>query len=922
MTMPADTSALLMLVVHATWQATILLILVAIIAKIFGRFMAAKWHAVLWSVPVLRFVFLIVPATSLSLFHWLPTPIGGEEFGNGELMQKNVVVAKAESASRLPAQTLQPGPATAVDSLENVEQHETKTVNDVENGTANGVNNLGVSALNRDVASSDHKQSSPDFLPLTILVLVIWAFGFGLMICRWLVRHSLLTQLIKGSDKLQDPIWLAMISRCRSKFNILRSITCYVSDEISAPATSGFLRPIILLPSDSINQLEPSEAEMIIAHELSHVKRCDAILTLFTELAKAIHWFNPFVYVADKKVRQSIELATDEATIERIGSDRLESYIELVLKFATRHSNRQHLGILSMAGSKSKLKQRLSTLVDRPANSWMRNSRLSAVLSCTIAIILTATGLTTGAQSTSTDELTGDAQDQIENQTSTSPSSKTANDQSPATDEDVHTASGTVVDDNGKPVAGALVLHQYFRDGENKDVQAVTDESGQFTIKFPPDMPNFHTYYLWAYKEGYPVRTVSAGAKIAGIKLKPRSGLEIRLPPKQSFDYRIFNSDGSPFAEQDVFVRYVYVPNGTYAANEPTGLSEFTPDLLMEKTKMKTDHKGRLTVRSFTKALTSRFMVYTPKTGKQHISIAPNQNPEATLRPVGSLRGEILAENVSKYGGMKIYVYTENSDRGPRIDGYSVAELDAEGKFDFPALATGALRLNIEWKPGFDVYPLIIPPQPQIEEGKTLVLESQSEPARMIDLVGRVIYSDSRYPAASIPVKVRDVRGESSPTVITDMAGNFAATACEGDVSISIRSLGKGGEVYQKYSHPKGLVLQISADEKSPYKIQDIIIPQKPTVKGKLLNEKGEPAAAVEIVLTLNSHGLIYGRATTTTDGTFEMPVRSKKLRLDQTRGPFFALFNTSKDYGKVGGHQKLKVIRSDEQDLLLQITK
>ena len=61
-------------------------------------------------------------------------------------------------------------------------------------------------------------------------------------------------------------------------------------------------------------------------HELSHYKRKDPIFNYILLLITIIHWFNPFVWLFFKKIRQDIELATDEMVLDKLKNEEKKEY--------------------------------------------------------------------------------------------------------------------------------------------------------------------------------------------------------------------------------------------------------------------------------------------------------------------------------------------------------------------------------------------------------------------------------------------------------------------------------------------------------------------------------------------------------------------------------------------------------------------
>ena len=87
----------------------------------------------------------------------------------------------------------------------------------------------------------------------------------------------------------------------------------YTSNTVRSPMLCGFFRPVIVVPR---MELTENEAAGVLAHELTHYRRGDLWVQLFSLLVCTIHWFNPAVHLADRWMREEMELSCDEAVLD------------------------------------------------------------------------------------------------------------------------------------------------------------------------------------------------------------------------------------------------------------------------------------------------------------------------------------------------------------------------------------------------------------------------------------------------------------------------------------------------------------------------------------------------------------------------------------------------------------------------------
>jgi beta-lactamase regulating signal transducer with metallopeptidase domain len=78
------------------------------------------------------------------------------------------------------------------------------------------------------------------------------------------------------------------------------------------PATTGWLRPLVLLPSTALAALRTDQVKAVVVHELAHVRRYDYPVNLLQSVVEGLLFFHPAVWWVSTKVRQERESCCDE----------------------------------------------------------------------------------------------------------------------------------------------------------------------------------------------------------------------------------------------------------------------------------------------------------------------------------------------------------------------------------------------------------------------------------------------------------------------------------------------------------------------------------------------------------------------------------------------------------------------------------
>jgi beta-lactamase regulating signal transducer with metallopeptidase domain len=191
--------------------------------------------------------------------------------------------------------------------------------------------------------------------------LTIWLFGCSCVLARELLSAFGLARWRRHAHPLSSSRWSGTLSRISTEIPHLR---VFESTHIASPCTWGFLRPVLLLPSAGDAWPEAARHSAVL-HELAHVRRLDALSTLISRLACALHWYNPLVWLAAQRVRTLQERACDDAVL-RAGA-MPSDYAQFLLDVAAHMSGMTRPRRWVMGMAHSSLRSRIVAILDPKA---------------------------------------------------------------------------------------------------------------------------------------------------------------------------------------------------------------------------------------------------------------------------------------------------------------------------------------------------------------------------------------------------------------------------------------------------------------------------------------------------------------------------------------------------------------------------
>ncbi len=109
------------------------------------------------------------------------------------------------------------------------------------------------------------------------------------------------------------------------------SVAWYASDAVPGPVTYGWRRPVILLPSKTLD-LPADLREAIQCHELIHVHRGDWLWVVGETVVRSLLWFHPAIWFVMNRIQLAREQVVDQQAVGLLHNR--DSYLDALVAVA------------------------------------------------------------------------------------------------------------------------------------------------------------------------------------------------------------------------------------------------------------------------------------------------------------------------------------------------------------------------------------------------------------------------------------------------------------------------------------------------------------------------------------------------------------------------------------------------------------
>jgi len=245
----------------------------------------------------------------------------------------------------------------------------------VGNGKATDLVNNKVFAPSTNTEKATSKYADTSIINPVSIAYFIWCAGMLFMSYVTIEVYRKLRRLRICSSVVEDQASLGMLSQLQNRLNIRQKVMLKVSSEIYSPISMGIISPVIIIPDNSIDGCSIDQLEMILTHELAHIKRRDYLVCLIQNIGRVIFFFHPLFYLLNRSLAKEREHICDDWVIDTTG--HRNGYAECILGLLEKAVYKPAYipAIMAMAERKRDIPGRIDMIVNRGRKLSTRLSR-------------------------------------------------------------------------------------------------------------------------------------------------------------------------------------------------------------------------------------------------------------------------------------------------------------------------------------------------------------------------------------------------------------------------------------------------------------------------------------------------------------------------------------------------------------------
>jgi beta-lactamase regulating signal transducer with metallopeptidase domain len=218
-------------------------------------------------------------------------------------------------------------------------------------------------------------------------IVIAWFLGVEFFTMRLIGGFWMVMKIRRSPKMALSEEWMDFVEMIREQMPFKQAVRIAESAVATVPMVVGWLKPLILLPIGTINNMSASQVEAIIAHELAHIAGKDYLFNALQTIAEVFFYYHPAIWWISAVIRAERENRCDDAAVKLCGNKMI--YVKALVSMQELQKQlpktNKTLGLaLSFAGNR---KYPLLERVKRVLNQSQNKSNIMEKMTATGLIL-------------------------------------------------------------------------------------------------------------------------------------------------------------------------------------------------------------------------------------------------------------------------------------------------------------------------------------------------------------------------------------------------------------------------------------------------------------------------------------------------------------------------------------------------------
>lgn len=171
-----------------------------------------------------------------------------------------------------------------------------------------------------------------DYAAVQISVIGVWLLVACILMLKWWLRYvRVKRRILLYAGILMTEKQQSFLQEMKEQCGVRRHVVLYQGQNEDQTITFGIFNPVIICN----REVGGHEAELLVRHEMVHIRRLDVLWKLLMRLALLLHWWNPVTWMLQRELERACEYSCDEIAMQGETTDEVKRYLRLLIEEAS-----------------------------------------------------------------------------------------------------------------------------------------------------------------------------------------------------------------------------------------------------------------------------------------------------------------------------------------------------------------------------------------------------------------------------------------------------------------------------------------------------------------------------------------------------------------------------------------------------------